>query len=220
MNKLSSKIIPMGHNQILFWNVDTQEDFIDAGGKLYVQGAETIRPVLMQITQLAKRMNIRVVNTCDFHFINAEEISENPDFVTKFPPHCMAGTSGAHFIRETDPESPVIIDWDIDLAIHEEFDDPERFRNIVLRKNAFDVFAGNPYTEKILEILKPDRVFVYGVTTNICVDNAVMGLSDRGYKVYIVEDAIKELPNLPLPYENWKANGAIFVLFADITKYL
>ena len=207
-------------NSNLFWNVDTQEDFIDSGGKLYVKGAETIRPVLQQITVLASSLGIRVVNTCDYHFINAEEISDNPDYITKFPPHCMAGTSGAHFIHETEPDMPIIIDWDNDLAIYSEIDDPQRFRNIVLRKNAFDVFAGNPYTEKILEILHPDQVFVYGVTTNICVDNAVIGLTERGFKVFILEDAIKELPNLPLPYETWKRNGAIMIPFSDIGKYL
>ena len=210
----------MNNSTLLFWNVDTQEDFIDPGGKLYVHNAEFIRPILKQITDLAKKEGIRVINTCDFHFVNAEEISDYPDFITKFPPHCMAGTSGAHFIRETDPEMPLIIDWDVDLAIHTELDDPENFRNIVLRKNAFDVFTGNPYTDKILDILRPERVFVYGVTTNICVDNAVIGLAKRGIKVCVISNAIKELPNLPLPYDQWKVNGVDLILFADIEKYL
>jgi len=204
----------------LFWNVDTQKDFIDPDGKLYVLNAESIRAVLKQITDLAKNEGIRVINTCDYHFVNAEEISEYPDFITKFPPHCMAGSSGARFIPETDPEMPLIVDWDVDLAIHGEFDDPEKFRNIIIRKNAFDVFAGNPYTEKILSILQPETVFVYGVTTNICVDNAVIGLTKRGFKVCVISDAIKELPNLPLPYDRWKAEGVEMILFSEITGYL
>ncbi len=204
----------------IFWNVDTQEDFIDKDGKLNVPGAEGLRPVWKQITDLAKSLKIQVVNTCDYHFINAEEISDYPDFITKFPPHCMAGTTGAHFIHETDPELPVIIDWDTDLAIHPDFGVGESYRNLVLRKNAFDVFSGNPYTERILEIISPDRIFVYGVTTNICVDNAVTGLRKRGYTVYVIEDAIKELPNLPIPFDNWKAIGAEMIKFADIRRFL
>ncbi len=203
-----------------FWNVDTQEDFIDPGGKLYVEGAETIRPLLKRITELAKKEGARVINTCDYHYINAVEISDNPDFITKFPPHCMAGTAGAAFISETEPESPLIVDWDAELAIIPEFNDAERFRNIVIRKNEFDVFAGNPYTEKILEILHFNKVFVYGVTTNICVDNAVMGLAERKFKVYVIMDAIKELPNLPLPFDRWKANGVQMITFDAIRKYL
>lgn len=210
----------MSKQRTLFWNVDTQEDFIDQAGKLYVQGAEEIRPVLKQITDFAKVERIRVVNTCDYHLINSNELSSLPDYETSFPQHCMAGSSGAEFISETLPESPLLIDWDSELAIFAEFDDPERFRNIVIRKDAFDVFAGNPNTEKVVKILHPDQVFVYGVTTNVCVDKAVLGLSERGIKVYVFEDAIKELPNLPLPYETWKGKGVEMITFSDIKKYL
>jgi nicotinamidase/pyrazinamidase len=132
----------------------------------------------------------------------------------------MAGSSGAEFIRETLPESPLLIDWDSELAIYAELDDPERFRNIVIRKDAFDVFEGNPNAEKVVKILQPDQVFVYGVTTNVCVDKAVLGLSERGIKVYVFEDAIKELPNLPLPFETWKDAGVEMISFADVKKYL
>lgn len=210
----------MSNLKKLFWNVDTQEDFIDQAGKLYVKGAENIRPTLKQITEFAKTEGIRVINTCDYHHINSEEISPVPDYATSFPQHCMAGSSGAEFIIETQPESPLLIDWDVELAIFAEFDDPEKFRNIVIRKDAFDVFAGNPNAEKVVEILHPDQVFVYGVTTNVCVDKAVMGLSKRGIKVYVFMDAIKELPNLPLPFEAWKEAGIGMIAFADVRKYL
>ena len=210
----------MSYPKTLFWNVDTQEDFIDQSGKLYVQGAEEIRPVLKQITDFAKSEGIRVVNTCDYHHINSEELSSTPDFEISFPQHCLAGSSGAEFISETLPESPILIDWDLELAIYAEFDDPERFRNIVIRKDAFDVFTGNPYADKIVQILQPDQVFVYGVSTNVCVDKAVVGLSERGVKVFVFEDAIKELPNLPLPFETWKTKGINLISFSDIRKYL
>lgn len=204
----------------IFWNVDTQEDFIDQAGKLYVQGAEEIRPVLKQITDFAKSEGIRVVNTCDYHHINSEELSSLPDYVTSFPQHCLAGTSGADFISETLPESPLLIDWDHEMAIFAEFDDPDRFRNIVIRKDAFDVFAGNLHAEKVVQILHPDQVFVYGVSTNVCVDKAVIGLKERGIKVYVFQDAIKELPNLPLPFETWKSLGIEMISFADVRRYL
>ena len=77
---------------ILFWNVDTQVDFIEPTGKLYVKGAEKLKPVLKKITQFAADNQIRVINTCDFHFINSRELSAHPDFKSTFPLHCMAGT--------------------------------------------------------------------------------------------------------------------------------
>ena len=210
----------MSAKKSIFWNVDTQEDFIDQSGKLYVTGAEEIRPVLKQITDFAKAEGIRVVNTCDYHYINSNELSNVPDFITRFPYHCMAGSAGAHFITETEPESPLVIDWDTELGIFAEMDNPERFRNIVIRKDAFDVFAGNPYTEKIVQIINPEQAFVYGVTTNICVDKAVIGLAERGIQVYVIIDAIKELPNLPFPFETWELKGVETISFSDIEKYL
>jgi len=210
----------MSKKSSIFWNVDTQEDFIDQAGKLYVKGAEEIRPVLKQITEFAKKEGIRVINTCDYHHINSNELSSVPNFETSFPQHCLAGTSGADFISETLPESPLLIDWDHEMAIFAEFDDPDRFRNIVIRKDAFDVFAGNPHAEKVVRILHPEQVFVYGVSTNVCVDKAVIGLIERGIKVYVFKDAIKELPNLPLPFEEWKSKGVEMIAFTDIMKYL
>ena len=210
----------MKNPKILFWNVDTQIDFMEPDGKLYVQGAEAIRPLLGKITRYARENNIRVVNTADYHLINSSEISNNPDFVNTFPPHCMAETKGALYIPETDPEQPVIIDWNADVMLDPRFDNPDRFRNVLIRKDAFDVFAGNPHTEKVLDIIQPDRVFVYGVTTNVCVDQAVTGLAERGKEVFVFSDAIKELPNIPMPFEKWKNLGVTLIPFSNIEKYM
>ncbi len=206
--------------KILFWNVDTQVDFIEPEGKLYVPGAEKLKPVLDEITQLAADKNIRVVNTCDYHYINSHELSATPDFRSSFPEHCIAGTSGAEFINETKPFLPVIIEWDTQLAIFAEFDDPVKYRNITIQKDDFDVFVGNPYTDKILEILNPEKIFVYGVATNVCVDKAVKGLTDKGFKVYVIEDAIKELPQLPLPFDQWKSWGVELIPFKELKDLL
>jgi nicotinamidase/pyrazinamidase len=205
---------------ILFWNVDTQIDFIEPTGKLYVKGAEKLKPILKKITRFASDNHIRVINTCDFHLINSNEFSTKPDFIHTFPEHCMAGTSGAEFIPETRPDLPAIIDWMTQLAILPHLADANQFRNIVIRKDAFDVFEGNPYTTKVLNLLHPDRVFVYGVTTNVCVDRAVCGLVRHGYKVFVFEDAIRELPDIPLPFKHWKELGVKMIDFEKVKKYL
>ena len=208
----------MSRSKVLFWNVDTQVDFVEPHGKLYVQGAEKLKSIWAKITNFAAEHKIRVINTCDFHHINSHEIPSAPDFKSSFPLHCIAGTSGASFIEETRPASPVTIDWDMQLAIFAEFDDPVKYRNIIIRKDDFDVFAGNPHTEKILSIASPDKVFVYGVTTNVCVDKAVKGLVTRGYNVYVIHDAIKELPGLPLPFDEWNTLGVKMIPFNQIDE--
>lgn len=204
----------------IFWNVDTQVDFMEPSGKLYVQGAETIKPVLEKLTSLARGKSLLVVNTADFHHNSSAELSFNPDFQTTFPPHCMAGTAGADFIKETDPEIPLIIDWDKQYDSEKLSEEIRTSKNIVIRKDAFDVFKGNRHTEKILEIIAPETVIVYGVTTNVCVNDAVIGLAERGQKVFVISDAIKELPNLSLPFEKWEKLGVKMIQFSELPNFI
>lgn len=204
----------------LFWNVDTQIDFVYPRGKLYVRGAENLRPQWKELTLLAKENSIRVVNTADYHFANSAELDSSPDFVNTFPEHCMAGTRGADYIRETDPEDPLIFDWDKEYLITPELFSTDEHRNFIIRKDAFDVFSGNPMTDTILKHLNPDTVVVYGVTTNVCVDAAVRGLVKKIGKVYVVEDAIKELPNIPLPFEVWQKKGVELLTLKKLKKLI
>lgn len=204
----------------LFWNVDTQIDFVYPRGKLYVQDAENLRPQWKKLTQLAKKRNIQVINSADYHYPNSAELDANPDFVNTFPEHCMANSRGADFIKETDPEDPVIFDWDKEYLITPELFDTSKYRNFIIRKDAFDVFTGNPSTEVILKNIKPDSVVVYGVTTNVCVNAAVKGLSRKVSNVYVVEDAIKELPDIPLPFQDWEKKGVKLIKLKDVERMI
>ena len=197
----------MIYSSLIFCNVDTQKDFVEPWGKLYVPGAEQLKPVWKTITQAARKNHIRVLNTADYHFINSAEIDDHPDMVHTFPPHCLATTRGAEYVEETQPYEPVIFRWDTPyprMALELEL---KEAREIVILKDAFDLFAGNGITEEILEILKPEVAVVYGVTTNVCVDFAVVGLAKRVPNVYVVSDAIMELPNIPLPFAKWDKLG-------------
>ena len=205
---------------LLFWNVDTQYDFVSRQGKLYVQGAELLKPKWKRITQLANENSIRVVNTADYHYPDSLELSSNPNFISTFPPHCMAHTKGAEYIPETNPENAIVFNWNENYSDISKILNRENNRNIIIRKDAFDVFKGNPFTELILNILTPKIVVVYGVTTNVCVNDAVVGLSGRVEKVYVIEDAIKELPNIPLPFENWKKSGVKLIQLNELGKLL
>ena len=197
------------------WNVDTQYDFMSPLGKLYVKGAEQIEPNLELLTRGFRELGIQIVNSGDWHTKDSKELSSTPDFVHTFPEHCMIGTPGAEYVPATRPLNPVVVDWrqgSIDL------DEILGAKEIVLYKDEFDVFSGTPYSGKVLEAINPDRVIVYGVATNVCVDFAVRGLLERGKEVYVVEDAIMGLPNIPSPVEEWKKLGAKLVKTEQITK--
>ncbi|MGZ2370836.1 isochorismatase family cysteine hydrolase [Ancylomarina sp. YFZ004] len=205
--------------EFLFWNVDTQFDFMNESGKLYVPGSEEILPLLQRLTSLAKEADIQVVNTADHHFTDAKELSDTPDFVNTFPSHCMADSLGARYMAETQPEEPKVIQWD-KVYSNDELKKLTSFRNLVVLKDVFDVFEGNPNTQKLVKLLAPQKVFVYGVTTNVCVDCAVCGLAEQNIQVFVIEDAIKELPNIPLPFGKWDALGVKRIKFADIATYM
>src|SRR5690606_3248908 len=99
---------PQQHStEILFWDVDTQFDFMtppDQGGKLYVrdagdpldEGAEAIVPNLARLSRFARDEDVLRVATGDWHTLDHREIdAESPDFRSTFPPHCLAGEKGA-----------------------------------------------------------------------------------------------------------------------------
>ena len=201
----------------VFWNVDTQYDFMRENGKLPIPGAIEIEKNLEDLTLLAKEKNLQLINTGDWHEKTSKELSDKPDFVNTFPPHCMKNTIGAEFVPATAPENPYVIDWRA-----KDFD-KEKLRNaknVVLYKDAFDIFSGNKYADQVVvDVIKPDRAIVYGVATNVCVDFAVMGLLERNVEVYVPVDAIKELPNLPLPLDKWKEKGAKLIQTNDVKNY-
>lgn len=204
----------------LFWNVDTQYDFMrddeSFKGALAVPGARAIEPALERLTTFAHDHGIQVVNTADWHSLQSKELSATPDYVTTFPPHCLQHTKGAQFVEATAPKDPYIIDWQdrmfnqVALARHR--------GDIVLYKDHFDIFRGSPHADGVLEVVNPDRVVVYGVATNVCVDYAVRGLLERGKAVIVTSDAIKELPNLPLPFAAWR--GASLMTVDEIVRRL
>ncbi len=181
----------------IFWNVDTQIDFMLPYGALYIKGAELLIPNLKKLTDFAKKHNIDVVNTADYHMSNSSEISSSPDWKTTFPAHCLAGSENSEFVDATAPqkqkrESYYIVNWS-----DKDINKPNllKARNIIIYKDKFNVFDGNPHTWDVVNLLKPNTVVVYGVAGDVCVDFAVMELARKNYTVFVVKDAIQLLNN-------------------------
>jgi nicotinamidase/pyrazinamidase len=171
---------------VILWDVDTQVDFMLPHGKLYVPGAEETAPAMKRLVDAARAAGIVHVASADDHELTDVEISEEPDFQSTYPPHCLRGTRGARKIEETEQEDPIPITLE---------PLPERYlggREFLLLKKNFDVFT-NPNTERLLEWLDPDEIVVFGVATDVCDDAAIRGVLDRGRKVRFVEDAARGL---------------------------
>ena len=165
----------------MFWDVDTQADFMLPEGKLYVPGAEQIIPTLARLTNWAAQHQVLVIASADAHQPGDEEFS-------LYPPHCLAGTPGQKKILETLLTPQFTIPNRHGAALP----DAKRYLQIVLEKQEFDVFS-NPNTDSLLAQLGKPEIVLYGVVTEICVSAAARGLFDRGYRVTVVEDAIRHL---------------------------
>lgn len=199
--------------KVLFFCVDTQKDFIDEDGLLAVENAKVIRRHLEYLTNLARNKNFRIINTADWHNEDSEELSDTPDFKTTFPTHCVRGTDGAESIDETKSPFAFIVDWDIEELSIEDIQSIEGADEITILKDRFDAWDGNPHTQTVLDAIgEVDAIFVYGVATNVCVDAAVKRLAGQYDNVYVIVDAIKELPNLPIEplIQEWAKLGVNF----------
>ena len=53
----------MQKGRIVFWEVDTQQDFMLPGGKLYVPGAEKIIPNITRLVNVAREGRVLLVSS-------------------------------------------------------------------------------------------------------------------------------------------------------------
>ncbi len=179
---------------VVFWDVDTQYDFMHADGKLYVPDSEAIIPNLKRLTDTAHAKGIRIIASADDHVPGHRELSANPDFKQTFPEHCMRGTRGQAKIPETRLREP--------LVIEPGREDPaalaDRVRahpgDFLFHKHWFDVFT-NENVETVLGILAPRSVVLYGVAQDVCNKYAIEGLLKRHsqFRLYAVSDAMKPI---------------------------
>ena len=179
---------------VVFWDVDTQHDFMHADGKLYVPGAESIIPNLKRLTDYAHQHGIRIVASADDHVPGHRELADAPDFRETFPPHCMRGTPGQRKIPETALRDPLVIEPDAGDADRIGRQVREHRGDLLLNKHWFDVFT-NANVEAVINALKPRTIVLYGVATDVCNKYALEGLMSRHpeIRLFAVEDAMKAI---------------------------
>jgi len=166
----------------LFWDVDTQHDFMDADGKLSVPGARSIVPNLRKLTRFAVERRVPILATADAH------PPGDPEFA-QFGQHCIPGTQGQKKVRATSPRGRQTAACD---ALEQQVADlaSGRIPQLIIEKQALDVFTV-PLADQALAGLRPEHVYVYGVATEYCVRAHVLSLRKRGYEVTVIADAIR-----------------------------
>ncbi|MFZ0319322.1 MAG: isochorismatase family protein [Candidatus Sulfotelmatobacter sp.] len=173
----------MVSRSVVFWEVDTQADFMLPGGKLYVPGAERLLPNIRRLTDAARQGRVFLVSHGCFHAEN------DPEFKT-FPPHCIKGTPGAAFVPEAMADKVAIIPNEAATTVPRNL---SKYQQVLLEKQTLDIFESR-HIEKVLRQFGDDVEFVvFGVVTEYCVRFAAKGLLDRGRRVSVVQDAIETL---------------------------
>jgi nicotinamidase/pyrazinamidase len=199
----------------VLWDVDTQVDFVRADGKLAVPDAEAAVPAMRRLVAAARAAGIPHVASADDHELTDGEISEEPDFTSMYPPHCLRGTRGAEKIPETEQADP------IPLALTEVPEKWLRGREFLLLKKSFDVFT-NPNADRLLARLDPEDVVLFGVATDVCNEAAIRGLLARGRTVTFVEEASRGLDaeRTAACTAAWRVAGVRFATIDEVVAEL
>ena len=180
-------------NETIFWDEDTQYDFMRPEGRLYVPGAEGIIDAVSDIRRFAFTSGYSMIASTDWHKEENEEISDKPDFENTFPAHCIAGKPGSERVGYIgDVPIDIIPNEPVSDAFLQEITAKEQF-HIVVRKEQLNVFT-NPNMGKLMTILKPKHAVIFGVALDVCVRQTTEGLLRKGgIKIHLLRDAVKSL---------------------------
>jgi len=163
---------------LVFVDIDTQRDFLEPAGALFLPGSNEILPNLARLTRFATNHHIPVLATACAH------VADDPE-LTRFRPHCMAGTWGQQRVWATSCPYSVV------LSANERFNG-DLPPHLTLQKRELDVFS-RPDADRVVARYNRDRptFVVYGVATDYCVLVNVQGFLKRQCRVAIVIDAVR-----------------------------
>jgi nicotinamidase/pyrazinamidase len=160
--------------------VDVQNDFC-AGGSLAVPGGDIVATRISEWIGSGRERYELVVATMDWHpppngSRPFAHFSNDPDYTTTWPPHCVAGTTGAELHPNLSlPADTIIIRKGQTAAAYSGFeghDEQQRSLAEVLRLNGIDC------------------VDVVGLATDYCVKATAMDAKAHGLAVRVLSPMI------------------------------
>jgi nicotinamidase/pyrazinamidase len=192
---------------LVFVDIDTQRDFLEPSGALYVPGSREILPNLERLTQFALTHHFPILATACAHS------AEDPE-LKQFPPHCMAGTEGQKRVRQTDAPDSIVLGAADRLT-------GKLPTHLTLNKQAFDVFSRPDADDLIDRYNESGPTFVvYGVATDYCVRAAVEGLLARTCRVALVADAVRAIDRASEAelMTDWSRRGVILTMTDPVCR--
>ncbi len=135
--------------------IDMLRGFLEEGYPLY--GGAKVGQIISHIQRLLER---EISRGSKIFFVCDNHDEDDLEF-KMFPPHCIAGTKEAEIIPEL-----------------------SKYPGEIIKKKRYSAFYGTDL-EKRLKKLKPGKLIVCGVLTNICVMHTVADARNRDYEVEI-----------------------------------
>lgn len=199
---------------MIFFDIDTQHDFMDANGALAVPDAEAIKPNIERLLRRASADGITTISSRCAHQPG------DPEFAV-FPPHCLEGTPGAERIFADLPALPRR-ELSVD-AQPEAGATIEASKHYIVKKKVYDLFS-NAWLNNLRTsgaFAQQDCV-VFGVATDYCVRAAALGLAETGAHVWLVTDAIRGVApdSTEKALAEFRAAGVEFTTTDEVLKRL
>jgi nicotinamidase/pyrazinamidase len=155
--------------------VDVQNDFCP-GGALAVSEGDQIIPALNRYIEKFTADGLPIIATRDWH---PEKTTHFSTFGGTWPPHCVQGTHGAEFHPALKLGKNVVI---VSKGMGGAEDSYSGFQAVE---------ANGAPLARILRDNKVERIFVGGLATDYCVKHTVIDGLKQGFKVVLLEDAIR-----------------------------
>ena len=139
---------------------DMVRGFLEEGNPLYC--GEAARRIIPTIQRLLEQ---EIARGSKVFYLNDHHEPDDQEFKT-FPPHCVAGTSETELIPEV-----------------------AQYPGEIIPKTRYSAFFDTPLEEK-LQLLRPEKLIVCGVCTDICVLHTVSDARNRDYEVEVPVDCV------------------------------
>jgi len=201
---------------VIFFDIDTQVDFLEPDGALYVPEGITLHGAIGQLLGAAQTHRVTTISSRCAHEPG------DPEF-TQFPPHCLEGTRGAERIFEELPGLPrheIPVEATLASGAPGHF---EAGHHYVVRKKAFDLFS-NRWLDGMRQrgAFQGERCVVFGVATDYCVRACVLGLAAAGAEILVVRDAIGGVAeeSTARTLTEWEAAGVAWTTTGEILAEL
>jgi nicotinamidase/pyrazinamidase len=150
--------------------VDVQKDFLPGGSLAVPQGQEVV-PAFNRYIETVQSKGLPVFATRDWHPSGHCSFKEQGG---PWPPHCIVDSEGAQFADDLYlPDSVVVIS-----------------KGTRTDKDAYSGFEGTDLDER-LRSRGVRRLLIGGLATDYCVLNTVRDALEQGYRVLLLEDAIR-----------------------------